>query len=107
MKLPSLLKVPYHALRHIFFPGTSRRTSAGIILFLLNFPVGWGGVSLFAALCAKYNRIIFIYLAAASYALSWIMLGASLILAGPAAINAFKKRLPQSWKAWKRSRKSQ
>ena len=58
------------------------RFRIGIVLLTINQPLGWGAMLLCAVLALKTNRPSFYLLGTVAYALSWVMLGAGLLLTG-------------------------
>ena len=58
----------------------------GMMLIALNPLVGYGGIILSAFLFKKSKKKIFIYLGAGAYILSWGMLVAGTMLAGPKSL---------------------
>ncbi|MBO7741082.1 MAG: hypothetical protein J6S21_00880 [Victivallales bacterium] len=102
MKFLSFLKIIPRTLQKIFLSSTSRRATLGILLFLLNFPIGWLGAMIFGAISAKTRDASYLYLATACYVFSWLLFIAGVFLAGPPTIAAVKKRIPRAVNAWKR-----
>ena len=58
----------------------------GITLLLINYPVGWGGVSLCSTLAILNDNAKLHFVGIGIYTLSWLMLGLGLLLAGPEGI---------------------
>jgi len=77
--------------------GTGLRFKLGLFFLLFNFPFGYGGAALCAAMAAASGRkSLWLIAGALVYGLSWIMFGAGILMAGPEglkAAKAFRKRL--------------
>ncbi len=99
---PSFWRVPQHCLRA--FKGLSPLAFTGLLLVVLNVPVGWGGAAICACMGARSTSRFWYMAAGVIYVLSWVMLGLGLLLAGPQVIASFKKRRQSAWRAWRRKR---
>ena len=79
----------------------------GVILLAINVPFGYGGAAICSALAAAHpeQKSFWIAAAAGVYAFSWVMLLGGSAMAGPPVARAFKRRLPLTWRAWRRRRK--
>ncbi|MCL2335713.1 MAG: hypothetical protein FWC57_06585 [Endomicrobia bacterium] len=60
----------------------------GIILILINFPVGWIGLVWFAHLAKRSGRKIFYFVGLAIYVVSWILMLAGVLFCGKAYADA-------------------
>ena len=69
----------------------------GIILLIINQPLGWGAVLICNALMIKKQNAIFSFLGIGAYALSWVILGLGLLLAGPEGIKYFRSLPKKLW----------
>ena len=74
---------------------TPRKFKIGIILLILNFALAGLAVIILAIGAGTRNGIYF-YLSAGCYALSWIVFGLGLFLAGPHSLR-FTKALIHKW----------
>ncbi len=54
----------------------------GVILILINFPLGWAGLAGFMHLAKKTGKKVFCFLGIAVYAFSWIVFFAGVFLCG-------------------------
>jgi len=64
----------------------------GILLFIFNFPIGYGGLILFGSLAAKTGKLFWLYMASCSYICSWVMLGIGFLLAGPEGMRLVRNK---------------
>ncbi len=62
----------------------------GLILLILNFPVGYGGLAVTGAIAASTEKPFWLLVGLGCYILSWIMLGAGIFLAGTEGIKTTK-----------------
>ena len=80
---------------------------AGVILLIVNPPIGWIGFILGGYLSAKYNSPKYMGIATIVYAITWGMAGAGIILAGPRGVtlakNVFKKAFAKIKNIFKRN----
>ena len=76
----------------------------GMFLVLLNWPVGYGGLALCWLLALIWKSNFLAILGAGFYVLSWIMLGAGLLLAGAGARTFLKSICRKKRAAWLRLR---
>ncbi|HPZ07515.1 MAG TPA: hypothetical protein PL110_05340 [Candidatus Eremiobacteraeota bacterium] len=65
----------------------------GLLLLIANFPIGYGGLAISTGIGAKTGENFWYLLAGGFYALSWIMMGAGILLAGPEGVKRAKKIL--------------
>lgn len=77
----------------------------GMMLFLLNWPVGWGGGALCALLAAAYKSKFWLLAAGFLYIISWVMLGVATILLGVDAKNRLLAQYKTSRIAFDRLKK--
>ncbi len=100
----SFLLVLKHQLR-LFRPGRlSHAAYIGLLMLLLNVPIGWGGAAICAAIGAKTEQPIWGAISLGVYILSWGMLLLGTYLAGKDTVAIFKQSFPRSYRAWKSSR---
>jgi hypothetical protein len=78
-------------------PKWSLRFKIGVLLLVINVPVGYGGGALMAALGVKVGKpALGAGLGIVIYAISWIMLGLGIWMAGPEGVQLvddFRKKL--------------
>ena len=63
----------------------------GIVLLIVNAPIGWSGVILFTYLAKKSGKKKYYAFATAIYAFSWGLLAAGAALAGPKGVALVKQ----------------
>jgi len=80
----------------------SFRYRLGMILFLGNWPVGYGGVMICAMLSTYYKKGWIASLGGVCYILSWIMLGVSVVLLGKPVVTLKKRKMVHICRAWRR-----
>ena len=66
--------------------GLSLKFWIGIILLMINQPVGWAAMLIGNTLSINTHDALFSYLGVGTYAFSWAMLGLGLFMAGPEGI---------------------
>ena len=84
--------------------GSSPCFRLGMFLFLLNWPVGYGGLALCWLLAWIWKSNFWAILVGCFYALSWLMLGSGLLLAGAGARTFFRNICRRKRAAWQRLR---
>ncbi len=79
----------------------------GVVLLAINVPFGYGGAAICTLIATAHpdQKSIWIAVAAGVYAFSWLMLLCGGAMAGPAVARSFKRRIPLTWRAWKRRRR--
>ena len=91
-----------HLCRRLFAHRYGFGTMMGLFLVASNVPFGWGGAVVCVFLAVKLDRPFFYQLAAACYALSWLMLGVGVMLAGRGTVKACREQFPRAWRAYRR-----
>ena len=69
----------------------------GIILLIINQPLGWGAMLICNALTIEKHNVLFSFLGIGAYALSWGILGLGLLMAGPEGIKYSRSLLKKLW----------
>ncbi|MBD3288423.1 hypothetical protein GF337_06425 [candidate division KSB1 bacterium] len=64
---------------------------AGILLIILNYPVGFIGVVLSGTVAVKTHNSVYYAYGAGLYGISWFMFGLGAFLSGPEGIRSFKQ----------------
>ena len=106
-KKPGVCFLLGHLARRLFFTEKYRfYTLVGLLVVLLNVPLGWGGAAFFSLMALYYEKPFFYKIAGVCYAISWIMLGAGIVMAGRDTVRVFRARIPRAWRAWIRLRKA-
>ncbi|MBO4512972.1 MAG: hypothetical protein J5746_09405 [Victivallales bacterium] len=100
---PSICGLVSHLCRSSLRLASSIRLRIALLLLVLNFPLGYGGIALFAAISGKTGNPRWLLGGAICYALSWAMLFAGTVLAGTKA-GDFSRVTKGGWRAWKRLR---
>ena len=70
---------------------------SGVILLIVNPPLGWVGFMFGGYLSAKYHNPKYMIIATIIYAITWGMAGAGAILAGPKGVSLAKTILRRIW----------
>lgn len=70
----------------------------GVILLATNQPLGWGAMLLSGAIALKTGKTFFYFIGIGAYALSWVMLGVGLFLAGKEGLPYLKMLLKRTGK---------
>ena len=65
----------------------------GVVLLVINVPLGWFFLALGGHLSSKYHNPVYIYLFSGLYGLTWAMLGVGLLLSGLKGMEKAKKKL--------------
>ena len=100
---PTICSLVSHICRSSLRLASSMRLRIALLLLVINFPIGYGGIVLFAAISAKTGNPRWALGGGVCYALSWGMLFAGTFLAGTKA-GDFSRVTKGSWRAWKRLR---
>ena len=100
---PTICGFVSHLCRSSLRLASSIRLRIALLLLTLNFPLGYGGIALFAAISGKTGNPRWLLGGAICYALSWAMLFAGTVLAGTKA-GDFSRVTRGGWRAWKRLR---
>lgn len=69
----------------------------GLILIILNYPVGGLGVLISSALAIKTGNSIYYYGGIGLYFVSWLMFGLGALIAGPPAVRYSRLLLKRAW----------
>lgn len=80
---------------------------AGVILLIVNPPLGWIGFMIGGYLAAKYHQPKYMLIATILYGITWGMAGAGVLLAGPKGVTLAKQTLKNIWKKTFKRKKSQ
>jgi len=78
--------------------GSKTAFSIGIILLVINPPMGWLGFIIAAYLTARFGRSIYFLWAMVLYGITWGMSGIGIILAGPRGFHLSKITLKNIWR---------
>jgi len=70
---------------------SERAFRVGLVLLIINPPIGWIGFAVGGYLTVKYNQAKFMVWATIIYAITWGMSAAGVILAGPRGVLLAKK----------------
>ena len=81
---------------------TTLAFKVGLIFLLINIPVGYGGFALGTSIYYATGKSYWLWIGSGAYAISWVLLGAGIALAGPAGVAYMK----DFWKSMRPSRKS-
>ncbi|MBQ7177411.1 MAG: hypothetical protein IJS08_08355 [Victivallales bacterium] len=100
---PSICGLVSHICRSSLRLASSIRLRIALLLLVLNFPLGYGGIALFAAISGKTGNSRWLLGGVICYALSWAMLFVGTVLAGTKA-GDFSRATKGGWRAWKRLR---
>ncbi len=65
----------------------------GIVLLILSFPVAYGLIFLFGILSIKTANSKWLWWSGKVYAISWVLLGFSVLLIGKQGVSWFKKQM--------------
>ncbi len=72
--------------------------SIGVILLVINPPMGWLGFIIAAYLTTRFGRTIYFLWAMVLYGITWGMSGIGIILAGPRGFHLSKIILKNIWR---------
>ena len=100
---PTICGFVSHLCRSSLRLASSIRLRIALLLLVLNFPLGYGGIALFAAISGKTGNPRWLLGGVICYTLSWAMLFAGTVLAGTKA-GDFSRVTKGGWRAWKRLR---
>ena len=100
---PTICSLVLHICRSSLRLASNARLRIALLLLTLNFPLGYGGIVLFAAISGKTGDPRWALGGGVCYALSWGMLFAGSVLAGTKA-GDFSRVTKGGWRAWKRLR---
>lgn len=100
---PTICGLVSHICRSSLRLASSMRLRIALLLLVVNFPLGYGGIALFAAISGKTGNLRWLFGGVICYALSWAMLFAGTVLAGTKA-GDFSRVTKGGWRAWKRLR---
>ncbi len=100
---PTICGFVSHLCRSSLRLASSMRLRIALLLLVINFPIGYGGIALFAAISGKTGNPRWLLGGVICYALSWVMLFAGTVLAGTKAAE-FSRVTKGGWRAWKRLR---
>lgn len=96
----------YRICKSLVAMAKSTRFMLGTLLFLANWPVGYGGLLVCASLAAARGNERWLYVGTACYGLSWLMLGVSMALLGRETFDFMRgtaKRKARAWKEYRRT----
>ncbi len=65
----------------------------GVLLLVLNIPLGWLFLVLGGHFSSKYHSSTCMYVFSGLYCLTWVMLGVGLLLSGPEGMKMARKKL--------------
>ncbi len=71
---------------------------SGVVLLIVNPPLGWVGFMFGGYLSAKYNNPKYMITATIIYAITWGMAGMGLLLAGPKGVQLAKSLLKKTFR---------
>jgi len=77
----------------------SLRFYVGILLLMANQPLGWLALLICNALAIGRHSIFFTYLGFTLYALSWVVLGVGVLLAGPEGVRYSRLLMKRGWRS--------
>lgn len=80
------------------------RLKFGMFLLLSNVPFGYGSLLICGILAAARQNPLWLHLGTACYFLSWLMLGAGILLVGLDAKRLLSETVRRKWRAWRRLR---
>ena len=78
----------------------------GVILLIINPPIGWIGFAVGGYFAAKYHNPKYLGIATVVYAITWGMAGAGVLLAGPRGVSLAKSYLKKLWGFLQRRREN-
>ena len=67
-----------------------KRFWIGVVLLLVNSPIGWGGMLICNTIALNKHDSFYSVLGVIIYIISWVMLGLGFLLAGPEGIKFYK-----------------
>ncbi len=70
----------------------------GVVLLIINPPIGWIGFAVGGYLSAKYHNPRYLVIATVVYAITWGMAGAGVLLAGPRGVDLARNALRRVWR---------
>ena len=76
----------------------SPRFFTGILLLTVNQPLGWAALLICNAVALARESPFFTCLGFALYALTWVMMGLGLLLAGPEGLRYSRLLLTRAWR---------
>ncbi|MBQ7649336.1 MAG: hypothetical protein IJS15_00165 [Victivallales bacterium] len=84
---------------------STTRARLGLFFFVVNFPFGYGGLFISSAIAASTHDARWLVVGTCCYALSWIMLGMSVLMLGSDTIAFLKGAGKRKFRAWRLARR--